>query len=151
MDEAIINHLRRRHHLLIGETTAELIKKTIGSAHQDYDRQEMEVRGRSLTSGAPGSLVITGEEIREAINEVVSAIVASIRHALEHTPPELSGDVMSSGISLAGGGALLKGLDKRITEELKIPVTIASDPLAAVVEGAGKCLENLEVYKDILF
>lgn len=151
MDEAIINHMRRRHHLLIGEATAELIKKTIGSAHPDYDRQEMEVRGRSLTSGAPGSLTVRGEEIREAIHEVVGAVVASIRHALEHTPPELSGDVMSSGISLAGGGALLKGLDKRIAEELRIPVTIADDPLASVVQGAGKCLENLEVYKEILF
>ena len=150
MDEAIINHLRRRHHLLIGEASAELIKKTIGSAHPDYDKQEMEVRGRSLTSGAPGALLITGEEIREAINEVVNTVCTGIRHALENTPPELAGDIMSSGIALAGGGALLKGLDKRISEELKISVTIADDPLAAVAQGAGKCLDNLELYKDVL-
>ena len=151
MDEAIINHMRRRHHLLIGEATAELIKKTIGSAHVDYDQQEMEVRGRSLTSGAPASLVIGGGEIREAINEVVSSIVSAVRQALENTPPELSGDIISAGLALAGGGALLKGLDRRISEDLNIKVRIADDPLAAVVEGAGKCLENSEMFKDIWF
>jgi rod shape-determining protein MreB and related proteins len=151
MDEAIINHLRRKHHLLIGETTAELVKKTIGCAHSDYDRQEMEVRGRSLTSGAPAAMVVTGAEVREAINEVVSAIIAAVRQALENTPPELSGDIISVGLSLAGGGALLKGLDKRISQELSIAVTIAPDPLAAVVEGAGKCLDKYETYRDVLF
>lgn len=151
MDDAIINHMRRRHHLLVGEATAELIKKTIGGAHPDYDKQEMEVRGRSLTSGAPAALVIRGEEIREAISEVVGAITAAIRQALENTPPELSGDIMSHGLALAGGGALLKGLDRHITELLNISVTIADDPLAAVVQGAGKCLDNPELYRDILF
>jgi rod shape-determining protein MreB len=151
MDEAIINHLRRRHHLLIGETTAELVKKTVGSAHADYDRQEMEVRGRSLTSGAPGAMLVSGAEIREAINEVVSAIIAAIRQALENTPPELSGDIISVGLSLAGGGALLKGFDKRISEELSVNVRIADDPLAAVVDGAGKCLDKMELYSDVLF
>ena len=151
MDETIINHLRRKHHLLIGETTAELVKKTIGCAHPDYDQQEMDVRGRSLTSGAPTALVINGGEIREAIEEVVSAIVAAIRQALENTPPELSGDILSVGISLAGGGALLKGLDTRVSQELNIAVHVAPDPLAAVAEGAGKCLEKYETYKDLLF
>ncbi|MBX7143021.1 MAG: rod shape-determining protein [Oligoflexia bacterium] len=151
MDEAIINYLRRRHHLLIGEATAELIKCTIGSAHPDYDRQEMEVRGRSLTSGAPSSLVVTGEEIREAISEVVQTITAAIRQTLENTPPELSGDIISSGLSLAGGGALLKGLDRHIAEELNIQVKVAADPLACVVEGAGKCLDNPDLYKEIWF
>ncbi len=151
MDEAIINHLRRKHHLLIGESTAELVKKTIGCAHPDYDRQEMEVRGRSLTSGAPAAMPVTGAEIREALNEVVTAIIAAIRQALENTPPELSGDIISVGLSLAGGGALLKGLDKKISQELGITVTIAQDPLAAVVEGAGKCLEKFETYRDVLF
>lgn len=150
MDEAIINHLRRRHHLLIGESTAELVKKTVGCAHPDYDSQEMEVRGRSLTSGAPAAMIVSGAEIREAINEVIAAIIAAIRQALENTPPELSGDIISVGLSLAGGGALLKGLDKRISEELNISVTIAPDPLAAVVEGAGRCLDKFEVYKDVL-
>lgn len=151
MDEAIINYLRRSHHLLIGESTAELIKKTIGCAHSDYDHQEMEVRGRSLTSGAPGSLVISGAQIREAISEVVGAITAAIRQALENTPPELSGDIMSTGIALAGGGALLKGLDRRISEELKISVQVADDPLAAVVEGAGAVLDNTELYNGVWF
>ncbi len=149
MDEAIINHMRRRHHLLIGEATAELIKKTIGCAHPDYDEQEMEVRGRSLTSGAPASLLVTGGEIREAIAEVVSTISAAIRQALENTPPELSGDLMSTGLALAGGGALLKGFDRHVAEQLKVNVTIADDPLAAVVEGAGKVLDNMELYKGV--
>lgn len=151
MDEAIINHMRRRHHLLIGEATAELIKKTIGSAHPDYDIQEMEVRGRSLISGAPASITVKSEEIREAISEVVSSITAAIRQALENTPPELSGDIISRGLYLAGGGALLKGIDRHISEELHVSVTIADDPLASVVEGAGKCLDNPEIFKDIWF
>ena len=149
MDEAIINHMRRRHHLLIGEATAELIKKTIGCAHPDYDEQEMEVRGRSLTSGAPASLIVSGGEIREAIMEVVASITAAIRQALENTPPELSGDLMSTGIALAGGGALLRGLDRYIAEELRVSVAVADDPLAAVVEGAGKVLDNLEPYQGV--
>lgn len=151
MDEAIINHLRRRHHLLIGESTAELIKKTVGSAHPNYDGQEMEVRGRSLISGAPASLIVSSTEIREAISEVVGTIIAAIRQALENTPPELSGDIISRGLSLAGGGALLKGMDKRISDDLHVTVTIADDPLAAVVEGAGKCLDNPDIYKDVWF
>lgn len=151
MDESIINHMRRRHHLLIGEATAELMKKTVGSAHLDYDEQEMEVRGRSLTSGAPAALIVTGIEVREAISEVVNSIITGIRHALENTPPELSGDIMSQGIALAGGGALLKGLDKRISEDLKVSVKIADDPLAAVVKGAGICLDQPEIYRDIWF
>ncbi len=151
MDEMIINHMRRNHHLLIGESTAELIKKTLGSAHSDYDAQEMEVRGRSLTSGAPASLIISGREIREAMSEVVSAIVAAIRQALEKTPPELSGDLMANGLVLAGGGALIKGLDRRIQEDLDISVRVADDPITAVVEGAGKCLDNFETFKGITF
>ena len=149
MDEAIMNHLRRRHHLLIGEATAELIKTTIGSAHEDYDRQEMEVRGRSLTSGSPAALVIRGDEIREAISEVTASVVDAIRQALEHTPPELSGDILTAGMSLAGGGALLKGLEKHIAEELDVKVTVADDPLGAVVEGIGKALDNPSLYSDV--
>jgi len=151
MDEAIINYMRRRHHLLIGEATAELVKKTIGCAHPDYDNQEMEVRGRSLTSGAPSALVVSGGEIREAVSEVVSTLVAAIRQALENTPPELSGDIISHGLSLAGGGALLKGLDRLISEELSISVKVSDDPLASVAEGAGRCLDNQELYKHVLF
>lgn len=150
MDEAIINYMRRQHRLLIGESTAELVKKTIGAAHPSYDSQEIEVRGRSLTSGAPAALVVSGGEIREALNEVVVSIITAVRQALENTPPELSGDVISAGIALAGGGALLKGLDKRIQEDLEIMVTIADDPLTAVVMGAGKCLDNPDLYRNVL-
>lgn len=150
MDEAIINYMRRRHHLLIGEATAELVKKTIGCAHSDYDAQEIEVRGRSLTSGAPSALMVSGAEIREAISEVVSSLVAAIRQALENTPPELSGDIMARGICVAGGGALLKGVERLISGELSIDVRVADDPLAAVVAGAGKCLDNMELYKAVL-
>lgn len=150
MDDAIINHMRRQHHLLLGESSAELIKKTIGCAHKDYDLQEMEVRGRSLTSGAPASLIVSGAEIRESLSEVVSAITSAIRQALENTPPELSGDVISSGIALSGGGALLKGLDRFISEKLDIKVIICDDPLAAVLEGAGICLDKMEIYRDVL-
>ena len=151
MDEAIMNHLRRKHHMLIGEATAELIKTTIGCAHPDYDQQEMEVRGRSLTTGSPAAMVIGGAEIREAIQEVIAAIIAAIRQALENTPPELSGDVISSGLALAGGGALLKGLNRRIAEELNIAVIIADDPLTAVVQGAGLCLDQSELYDGVWF
>jgi rod shape-determining protein MreB len=143
--------MRRQHRLLIGEPTAELVKKTIGSVHPSFDKQELEVRGRSLTTGAPASLIITGGEVREATNEVIAAIIGAIRQALENTPPELSGDIISAGIALAGGGALLKGLDKRIHEELDVLVTIADDPLTAVVQGAGKCLDNPELYRSVLY
>ena len=149
MDEAIINFLRRKHHLLIGESTAELIKKTIGCAHSDFDKQEMEVRGRSLVTGAPSSIVIQAAMVREAISEVVLLIASAIRQALENTPPELSGDIISNGICLAGGGALLKGLDRYLIEELGIDARVAADPLAAVVRGAGMVLDNSEFYKGV--
>ncbi len=147
MDEAIIHFVRRRHHMLIGESTAELIKKTIGCAHPDFDRQEMEVRGRSLISGAPAGVVIRGSEVREAVDEVVSLIFSAIRQALENTPPELSGDIISSGVTIAGGGALLKGLDKYLSEDLGISVRISDDPLTSVVKGAGMVLDDPERYK----
>lgn len=149
-DNAIINHLRRHHRLLIGEPTAELVKITIGTAHPTYDDQRMEVRGRSLTTGFPFAVIVEAKEIRETLAEVVATLVAGIRQALESTPPELAGDIISSGIALAGGGALLKGLDKKISEDLKLAVTIADNPTAAMVEGAGKCLENPELYKNVI-
>lgn len=142
MDEAIINYLRRNHHLLIGESTAEEVKRSIGSAHESFDYQEMEVRGRSLVSGAPSARMVTGREIREAIADVVAGIVAAIRQALEQTPPELSGDILARGLALAGGGALLQGLADHIREQLTVKVAVASEPLAAVVEGAGRCLDE---------
>lgn len=149
MDEAIINYIRRKHRMLIGETTAEIIKMTIGSAHPDYDNQQVEVRGRDLSTGVPGTIVINGEEIREAIMEVVSNIVEAIKQVLEKTPPELSGDILSHGISLAGGGALIRGLDKKISEVLGIRTNIAKDPLSMVVAGIGKCLEDPKTFRSV--
>lgn len=149
LDEAIINHMRRRHHLLIGEATAEQIKKTIGTAHTDFDSETMEVRGRSLIHGTPATITVNGGEIREAMSEVISQISVAIRQTLENTPPELSGDIINRGISLAGGGALVRGLGRRLREELEMEITVPADPLAVVAEGAGKCLDNAELYKDV--
>jgi rod shape-determining protein MreB and related proteins len=149
MDEAIINFLRRKHHILVGEATAELVKKAIGSAHKSHSDQEMEVRGRSLITGSPAAIIVRGDEIAEALSDVVNSIVSAIRQALEHTPPELSGDIISRGVFLAGGGSLLKGLSERITEDLNVLVTIAEDPLSSVVEGAGLCLESEELYGNV--
>ena len=151
MDEAIVNFMRRCHHLLIGENTAEQIKNIIGSAHQEHDKQKLEVRGRSLTSGAPAALVVTGAEVREAINEVVSAVLGAIRQGLENTPPELAGDILSSGVTLVGGLALLKGLDRRIQEKLGVQVRVAPDPISAVAEGAGRCLDDPTLSKELLY
>ncbi len=149
IDESIINHLRRSRHLLIGEATAELIKKTIGAAHQDYDFQEMEVSGRSLTTGSPARIVVTGREIREAVSEVLSGIVGAVHHVLENTPPELAGDILTSGITLAGGGSLIKGLSKGLEERLGVAVRLAENPTASVVSGAGLVLEYGEKYKGV--
>ena len=149
LDEAIINHLRRKHHLLIGEATAELIKKTVGTAHSDFDAETMEVRGRSLVHGAPAAITVCGAEIREAMSEVLGQITVAIRQTLESTPPELSGDIINRGIALAGGGALVRGLRKQLSEELEMEVTVPADPLAVVVQGAGKCLDHSEEFKDV--
>ena len=149
LDEAIINFIRRKHHLLIGEATAERIKKTVGTAHAAHDDEVIEVRGRSLTLGAPATIVVSGAEMREAMSEVLSQIVLAVRQALEHTPPELSGDIINRGIALAGGGALVRGLDRRISEELEVEVTVPADPLAVVAKGAGRCLDSEDVFSDI--
>lgn len=149
LDEAIINYIRRKHHLLIGEATAEQIKKSVGTAHPDYDDEVIEVRGRSLTLGAPTTLTVTGGEIREAMNEVISQIVIAVRQALEHTPPELSGDIINRGVALAGGGALVRGLSKRLSEELEMEVTVPADPLGVVAQGAGRCLDCGDVFRDV--
>lgn len=149
LDESIINYMRRRHHLLIGETTAEQVKKTAGSAHPDFDGQQMEVRGRSLVYGAPASLAVTGREVREAMGEVVGQIVAAVRQAIEKTPPEFSADILRRGISLAGGGALVRGLDRRLAQELHLEVTIPKDPLVVVAEGAGRCLDDSQAFAHV--
>lgn len=151
LDEAIINYMRRRHHLLIGEATAEQIKKTVGTAHSDFDDDTMEVRGRSLIHGAPATITVRGGEIREAMSEVLGQIGVAIRQALENTPPELSGDIINRGVALAGGGALVRGLSRRLEEDLEMEVTVPADPLAVVAEGAGRCLDDGELYRNIWF
>jgi rod shape-determining protein MreB len=151
LDEAIINHLRRRHHVLIGEATAEQIKKTIGTAHPEYDDLTMEVRGRSLIHSTPTSITVRGGEVREAMGEVLAQITGAIRQTLENTPPELSADIIQRGIAVAGGGALIRGLPKRLAEELEMEVIVPDNPLAVVAEGAGKCLDDGETYHDIWF
>jgi rod shape-determining protein MreB len=149
MDEAIIQHIKRKYNLLIGERTAELIKITIGSAYPGNEIQTMEIRGRDLVAGVPKEIEITDEEIREALQEPVRQIIESVRIALERTPPELASDIMDKGIMLAGGGALLRNLDVLLREETGLPVTLAEDPLTAVVMGAGKALDELSLLRGV--
>jgi len=144
MDEAIANFIRREFNLYIGESTAEQIKLRIGSAYPQPEEETMEVRGKDLLSGLPKSIVISSTEIREAIAEPVQAIVELAKEALDSTPPELAADVMNRGIVLAGGGALLHGLDQLISAETDIPVYVAEDPLTCVVMGTAKYLEELD-------
>ncbi len=142
MDEVIIEHVKRKHNLLIGERTAEAIKMQIGSAFALDNEMRMEVRGRDLARGLPGVVTVTDSEIRDALSTCVAAIVNAIRVALERTPPELSADISDRGVVLTGGGALLKKLDVRIGNETGLPVLIADDPLLSVVVGAGKMLDD---------
>lgn len=150
MDEAIVSHCRENYRLLIGERTAEEIKMNLGSAFDLKDDRTMEIKGRDLVSGLPKTFTITSQEIREALKDTVGTIVDGIRTTLEKTPPELSSDIMEMGIMLAGGGALLKGLDKHIEEQTNISVTIADDPLKCVAVGTGKAIEEIEVLKKVL-
>ena len=149
MDEAIIHHIQRKYNLLIGERTAELIKITIGSAYPGNEIQTMEIKGRDLVAGVPKTIEITDEEIREALMEPVRQVVESVRIALERTPPELASDIVDKGIVLAGGGALLRNLDVLLREETGLPVTLADDPLTAVVMGAGKVLDELSLLRAV--
>ncbi len=149
MDDAIINYLKRKYNLLIGERTAEQIKIDVGSAYPLDKPLTMEIKGRNLIEGVPKSMIITDEEIREALGECVATIVNAIRVALERTPPELSADISDRGIVLTGGGALLRNLDQRIRVETGLPVTIADDPLASVVLGTGKMLSDFKLLRKI--
>jgi rod shape-determining protein MreB and related proteins len=149
MDEAVMNYLKRKYNLLIGERTAEQIKIEVGSAFPLDKPLTMEVKGRNLIEGVPKTITVDDSEIREALSECVSTIVNAIRVALERTPPELSADISDRGIVLTGGGALLKNLDKRIREETGLPVSIADDPLASVVLGTGKMLSDFKLLRKI--
>src|SRR5712692_5340143 len=149
MDEAIIQHIKHKYNLLIGERTAELIKITIGSAYPGNEIRTLEIKGRDLVAGVPKIIEITEEEIREALMEPLQQVVESVRIALERTPPELAADMVEKGIVLAGGGALLRNLDLLLREETGLPVTLANDPLTAVVMGAGKALDELSLLRDV--
>jgi len=150
MDESILQYLKRKYNLLIGVQTAEVIKITIGKAHQTDETETLEVKGRDLVTGIPKTLTIDSEEVRKAISEQVGTIVQTVRIALEQIPPELSGDVVDNGIFLTGGGALLRDLDVLLREETRLPITITDDPLTTVVVGAGKALNNLSLFREIM-
>jgi rod shape-determining protein MreB len=149
LDDAIIQHARKAHNLLIGERTAEQIKIEIGSAYPLDKPLTMEIKGRNLIEGVPKTITVDDSEIRESLSECVSTIMNAIRVALERTPPELSADISDRGIVLTGGGALLKNLDKRIREETGLPVSIADDPLCSVVLGTGKMLSDFKLLRKI--
>ncbi len=144
LDDAIIQYFKRRYNLFIGENTAEEIKIRIGSVYPLEEELSMEVRGRDQVTGLPKTIVVTSEEIRAALMEPVSAIIGVIKSALEETPAELAADLVETGITLAGGGALLRGIDKLINKETGLPVRIADDPVTCVVRGTGKYLEELD-------
>jgi len=143
-DEAIINYIRRNYGMLIGETTAENIKKEIGSAFPGSEVREKEVKGRNLAEGIPRSFTISSNEILEALTEPLNSIVSAIKSALEQTPPELAADIAEKGMVLTGGGALLRDIDRLLMEETGLPVIIAEDPLTCVVRGSGKALERID-------
>jgi rod shape-determining protein MreB len=149
MDEAIVQHMKRKYNLLVGEATAERIKINIGNAFPLSEPLTMEVRGRDLVAGVPKMIVVSSEEIREALADPINAVVDAVRSVLDRTPPELSADIADKGIILAGGGALLKNLDVLLREETGLPVMIADDPLSAVVLGCGKALEELDLLRQV--
>jgi rod shape-determining protein MreB len=153
LDEAIINYVRRHHNMMIGERTAEQIKIRLGSVWPPADGQEsqpMDMKGRDLVTGVPKSIELTGPEVRESLADCARSILEAVKATLEKTPPELAGDISDRGIVLAGGGALLRGLDTMLREEIGIPVFVADEPLLSVVRGAGLVLEDLDGYKSML-
>lgn len=150
LDAAIMQYIKRNYNLLIGETTAETIKISIGNAYPDPENLEtIEVKGRDLVSGIPKILTIDSEEIRGAISEQIDAILETVKIVLEQAPPELAADIVDRGIVLTGGGALLKNLDKLLREETGLPITVTEDPLSTVVIGCGKVLESIEILKEV--
>lgn len=151
MDNAIIHFIKRKYNLLIGERSAEEIKTTIGNAYPDPQHLEtMEVKGRDLVSGIPKIITIDTEEVRVAISEQIDAIVETVKIALEQTPPELSADIVDRGIVLTGGGGQLINLDKLLREETGLPITVTDEPLKTVALGSGKCLDNIEILRQVV-
>ena len=149
LDEEIVNYVKKEMNLAIGDTTAEEVKREIGCAMPLVTEMSKEISGRDLTTGLPQTTVITSSQVQEAIKDSIEKIVEIIKQTLERTPPELSSDIMEKGIMLAGGGALIKNLDKLIAERMEMPVYIADDPLECVVKGTGKTLEDLERLKTV--
>lgn len=149
LDESIIQYMKRAYNLMVGERTAEEIKIKIGSAYPMEKETSIEVKGRDLVAGLPKTLTITSQEVREALLEPINTIIDSVRVALERCPPELSADLVDRGVILAGGGALLRGLDKLLAEETGLPVHVAEDPLSAVAEGSGKALGELKFLRQV--
>jgi rod shape-determining protein MreB len=150
MDEGIMLYLKKNYNLLIGERTAEEIKIKIGSAYPPEEEESMEIKGRDLVAGIPKTMKISSVQVREALSEPLDSIVEAVRQALEETPPELSADILDKGIVVTGGGALIKGLDKRLREETNLPINIADDPLTCVVRGTGVVLENMAQFSKVL-
>lgn len=150
LDRAIVTYVKRKYNLLIGERTAEMIKIKIGTVISDTELESVEVKGRDLITGVPKTITLTNYEVCESLREPVDMIIQAIREALENTPPELSADLVDTGIMLAGGGALLRGLDRLVARETGLPVQVAQNALFAVVEGAGKILEELDFFRDAL-
>ena len=150
MDEAIVSHCRKNYNLLIGERTAEQIKIDIGSAYPLAEERTIEVRGRDLVTGLPKTLTLTSSEIRDALSDPVSTVVDAVRMTLEKTPPELASDIMDRGIVMAGGGSLLRGLDKHLAQETDMSVYVVDDPVSCVAYGTGKILEEIDTLKKVL-
>jgi rod shape-determining protein MreB len=146
---AILNYIKRKYNLLIGERTGEDIKIQLGSAYPTEEKITIEIKGRDLVTGIPKTMIITDEEVRDAIWEPISTIVETVKIALERTPPELAADIVDRGIVLAGGGALLRGLDTLLREETGLPVSIAEDPLSAVVLGTGRVLDHIDLLRKV--
>ena len=150
MDEAILQQIKRKYNLLIGERTAELIKTTIGNAFAGEKAEQMQIKGRDLVSGIPKIIEIDSDEVRESITEQIETILETVKIALEQTPPELAADIVDRGIVLTGGGALLQNLDTLLREETGLPITITEDPLSTVVLGSGKALDSLDILREIM-
>ena len=150
MDEAIVAHCRKNYNLLIGERTAEQIKIDIGSAYPLAEERTIEVRGRDLVTGLPKTLTLTSSEIRDALSDPVSTVIDAVRMTLEKTPPELAADIMDRGIVMAGGGSLLRGLDKHLAQETDMSVYVVDDPISCVAYGTGKILEEIDTLKKVL-
>jgi len=150
IDKAVVNYCKKEYSLMLGEATSEQIKMTIGSAFPTTDGPDSEIRGRDMVSGLPRTVKVSSSNIRQAIEEPITAIVDAVKATLDKTPPELAGDIVDRGITLTGGGALLRGLDERMRHELGVPVHVAGDPLRSVALGAGRCVEEFGALQRVL-